>query len=161
MKKNGFVFIESVTVLIVVILSLTLLVASYSLAVRKSKENQNYNLPSDKYLLYSIVNLGNIPQVLNGNSSFALDKSNCNAKLSDKISNCSKMFEENNLVYLIVVHDLKNELEHGSPQNYNSGTIEYLKTLKRCEDQSCSIRKSYVVGVFYRKGEYYYASLEI
>lgn len=161
MKKEGFVFIESMTVLIVVILSLTLLVASYSLAVRKSKENENYDLPADKYLLYSISNLGNISQAILNNNVFVLDKNNCDTKLSGKIDNCKKMFEENNLVYLIVIHDLKSELESGSPKDYNSGAIEYLKTLKRCGDSKCTIRKNYVVGVFYRNGNYYYASLEI
>ena len=58
MKKDGFVFLESVVVLVVVALSLTMLIASYSLVARKTKEKEDYNRTSDKYLVYNISNLG-------------------------------------------------------------------------------------------------------
>ena len=41
MKKDGFVFVESVTVLIVVALSLTMSLSSYELLSSKSKDSLN------------------------------------------------------------------------------------------------------------------------
>ena len=37
MKKDGFVFVESIVVLVVVALSLAMLISSYSLVTRKTK----------------------------------------------------------------------------------------------------------------------------
>ena len=77
MKKNGFVFIESVTVILVVVLSLTLLISSYALVTRKSKENEYYDLPSDKYLLYVIGNLGqNNEEYQKKKDNIKIDKNN-------------------------------------------------------------------------------------
>ena len=50
MKKDGFVFVESVTVLIVVALSLNMSLSSYELLSSKSKQRKSYDLASDKYL---------------------------------------------------------------------------------------------------------------
>ena len=58
MKKKGFVFVESIVVLMVVALSLTVLISSYSLVTRKTKEKEHYDKASDKYLLYAISKLG-------------------------------------------------------------------------------------------------------
>ena len=57
MNKKGFVFVESIVVLVVVALSLAMMISSYSLVSRKTKEKEYYNRASDKYLLYSISNL--------------------------------------------------------------------------------------------------------
>ena len=57
-EKNGFVFVESVVVLVVVALSLSMLISSYALVKRKTQEKEYYDKASDKYLLYSLSNLG-------------------------------------------------------------------------------------------------------
>lgn len=160
MKKNGFVFIESITVLLVVVLSLTLLITSYALVIRKAKENEYYDLPSDKYLLYTIGNLGDTSKDYSTSNSFVANKNNCNTYMSQRISNCSSVFENNGLVQYIVIYGLNNELKNGNPtQKYDSATIEYLKTLKRCGSVDSTCNDDYVVGVFYRDGNYYYVSL--
>ena len=58
MKKNGFVFLESIVVLVVTMLALTLLLISYSLITRKAKEKEEYDRTSDKYLIYNLSNFG-------------------------------------------------------------------------------------------------------
>ena len=58
MKKDGFVFVESVVVLVVVALSLAMLISSYSLVTRKTKEKERYDKTSDKYLVYVLSKLG-------------------------------------------------------------------------------------------------------
>ena len=180
MKKNGFMFVESLTVLVIVVLSLTLLITSYSLVTRKSKEQEYYDLPSDKYLLYTIGNLGDTSADFSSNVSFIVNKDNCNSQLGDRMTNCSLVFEQNNLVYFAIIHDLKNDLcSSNVTSKYDSALLEYLKTLKRCNDNNttdsngfvndnsnkcsvtCNNKLHYAVGVFYRNNHYYYASLEL
>ena len=166
MKKNGFVFIESVTVILVVVLSLTLLISSYALVTRKSKENEYYDLPSDKYLLYVIGNLGqnNEEYTNTNNGTFKADKNTCSTYMNKRITDCKSVFENNNMIYYMVIKNLNEQLKRDKnpTEIYDSGTIEYLKTLKKCtnsEDVSC--KDNYVVGVFYRNNKYYYVSLEL
>ena len=164
MEKKGFVFVESLTVIIIVILSLTLLISSYGLVTRKSKENEYYDLPADKYLLYVIGNLGENNEDYNGvTTSFVATKDNCSNFMINRMSDCSKVFEDNDLQYYIVIYSLNLELNSGNPtQKYDSATIEYLKTLKKCNstsDESCD--DAYVVGVFKRNNKFYYVSLKV
>ena len=85
MKKNGFVFVETIVILVMVILALTLFLSSYFLLTRKSKARDYYNLPNDKYLLFNISNiwsLGNRGEfAYDTNSSFVMDKNSCTGKI--------------------------------------------------------------------------------
>ena len=58
MKKNGFVFLETVIILMLVTMALTTMLISYTLVTTKSYEKEFYDRISDKYLLYTISNLG-------------------------------------------------------------------------------------------------------
>ena len=57
--KKGFVFMETIMVLIVVAVALAALLASYSMLTRKARQAESYDKVSDKYLLYAISTLGN------------------------------------------------------------------------------------------------------
>ena len=59
MRKKGFVFMETIMVLIVVAIALAALLASYSILQRKARQAETYDKVSDKYLLYAIATLGN------------------------------------------------------------------------------------------------------
>lgn len=74
MKKDGFIFMESLTVLIVVLLATTMLLSSYSLFVRKSKEKETYNFPSDRYLLFNIARLNAKDDEYYTNSGYIANK---------------------------------------------------------------------------------------
>lgn len=163
MKKNGFVFIESIVVLVIVVLSLTLLLSNYFLLVRNSKRNEYYNLPMDKYLLYTVTNLGESDRAFGVNTSFIVTKDNCDAKMGTRFKNCKNIFEKTNIKYYIVIYNLENELSNSNIINtgYDSPTIEYLKTLRRCKDSACIDKIGYVIGVFERNNKRYYASLEL
>lgn len=159
MKKNGFVFVESIAVLVVIVLALTLFLSSYNVLVRKSKSKDYYDLPKDKYLLYSIANLGDNTQSFSVNTTFLATKDNCGTYLNSRMDNCAKVFDDYNLEYFLVVYDLKNTLESGAIKNVSgikSDIIEYLKTLKK-SDGTNGI--NYIIGVFKRDGKKYYASL--
>ena len=58
MRKKGFVFLETIIILMLVTVALTTMLASYTLVTTKSYEKQYYDRISDKYLLYSITTLG-------------------------------------------------------------------------------------------------------
>ena len=204
MKKNGFVFVESIVVLVVVALSLTMMISSYSLIARKTKEKEYYNKASDKYLLYNINKLGTNdtcnysdschitedPTDKRNDRDFSADALNCDTtKLGRIMFDCKKVFSDFNIYKIYVVDDVARALNKqimSSTEEYitlnnqdyykyfDAGTIEYMKTLKRCavtydstdyiEGTSipkCSKPVKYLIGVFKRGDEYHYASIEI
>ena len=177
MKKDGFVFLESVIVLVVVALSLTMLISSYSLITRRSNEKEYYDRASDKYLLNAIVNIGvndDCNYVTPGSCGYAninlqATQKNCKeTKMGKLLYDCSQTFQDMNIRYIYVVDNIKAELNNGDAVNkYDNGTIEYMKTLKKCNDEgsansnTCNDPIAYMIGVFHRSGNYYYASISI
>ncbi len=199
MKKDGFVFVESIVVLVVVALSLAMLLSSYSLVARKTKEKEFYDRASDKYLLYALSTLGtddlcnySSASTCNGRSfgvNLAVSKDTCNSnskKTSQILYNCEKLFDDLDIEYLYVVDDIKSELSKSTAvKTYDNGAIEYMKSLKKCNDDnvaysgqttetgetryangressSCSKPIKYMIGVFKRsEKDYYYASIEL
>lgn len=194
-NKKGFAFMETVIILMVVTLSLALLLSTYSLISRKSKEKENYDKASDKYLLYSVLNLGtnaryNYKSMLDENYILGpkITPDNCSeydvlrniyndSELSSSSeTNCKKIYESMDIIALYLVKDINQALS--SPQateHFDNGTINYLKTLKKCNDEDnkyikdgmvintseyvCDKPINYLVGVFYKNDEYYFASL--
>lgn len=160
MKKDGFVFVETVTVLIVVALSLTMSLSSYELLSSKSKQRKYYDVSSDKYLLWTINELGNKTGSSYENNMVA-SKDNCTStKMGEVLTDCKSVFNDTDLIYFIRINNITTSLSDSSAtKTYDNGTIEYLKTLRRNDDNNEPI--NYLVGVFYRKGKYYYASITI
>lgn len=173
MNKNGFIFIETIIVLVVTALSLVMLLSSYTLVVTKSKEKNYYDLSSDVYLLYNISKIGTSStdnySIINTN--IYVNKENCVGSFVSKyLGNCTNLFNDTDLAYLGVFNDLTQitkvkdaDAKVIIPYNTN-GTIQYLKTLKACNDttsSTCNNKVKYLVGVFYRNQKYYYASLEL
>ena len=234
--KKGFVFIETIIVLMLVTMSLTMLISSYTLIKTKSLEKESYDKTSDKYLLYAISTLGTTSQynysliadtgylsitpedcgnlqnsiyTLNGDT---VEKINCtsqkdNAKCqffkifdynpsaanttttivttttkSETITskpNCQTVFSQLNVVHIYVIPDVAKALNSSTATAiYDNGTINYLKTLKKCYDSiyitdedgnqvvsdsvgTCYDPVRYMVGVFQRYGKYYFASIEV
>lgn len=203
MKKNGFVFVESIIVLVVVSLSVAMLISSYSLIARKTKEKATYDKASDKYLLYAISKLGaddncNYSINCSGQIDFATSPEYCNeTKMGNMMYNCKETMEYLNIKHLYVVSDIRSllkspEFPGGSQYTkekdgiieylYTNGTIEYIKTLKNCNDlneyitradgtkeyinknklsDTCNNPIKYLIGEFERQGTFYYAAIEI
>lgn len=179
MKKNGFIFMESLTVLVVTLLATTLLLSSYSLYVRKSKEKESYNLPSDRYQLFNIATLGQKGTIdRQDGPGFIANRREYNAStnpngcegtpIANRLSNCRQVFIDNNLIYYILIYDIVEELSRTDiTTKYDSGTIEYLKTLRKYSEKNHEEQKEqgqsngYVVGVFYKNGTYRYASIPL
>ena len=197
-RKNGFAFIESVIVLTVVTLSLVLLLTTYSLIARKTKEKENYDRASDKYLLYSIMNLGtnaryNYRTFLEEDLSIGPKITPENCHQNDIIKNiyndnddtsgeseynCKKIYDSMDIKAIYIVKDIYAALRNESAaSHFDNGVIEYMKTLKKCntlavdEDgeniyinnnyDDCDEPINYIIGVFYRNNQYYFASLQL
>ena len=240
--KKGFVFIETIIVLMLVTMSLTMLISSYTLIKTKSLEKESYDKTSDKYLLYAISTLGTTSQYNYSliadtgylsitpedcgnlqNSIYTLtknaitnedeiNKTNCTSNKNDpqcqffKIfdydpsesrtttttvttttksetvndkPNCQTVFSQLNVVHIYVIPDVAKALNSSTATSiYDNGTINYLKTLRKCYDSvyitdeegnqvvsddvgTCYDPVRYMVGVFQRYGKYYFASIEI
>ena len=124
MNKKGFVFVESIVVLMVVTLSVAMLIASYSLVSRKTKEKENYDRASDKYLLYAISTMGtdekcnyatsnNTIAACNG-IEFEANKTTCTTKKTGYLmKDCTKVFEEAKISNLYVVPISSNNIPLG------------------------------------------------
>lgn len=164
-NKKGFAFVETIIVLTVVTLSLTMLLSTYSLLARKTKEKENYDKASDKYLLNSILNLGtnnvyNYESLLKANGDLKITPENCNESENEKLmikvgdkkehfifnvfgennssgeNVCSKIFDELSIVSLYLIADVNEALKDDqATKKYDNGTIEYIKTLKKCNDE--------------------------
>ena len=188
MNKKGFVLLESIVVLVVVALSLSVLMTTFSLVSRKTEEKEYYDRSSDKYLLYSIMNLGTddncnywSKNVTCNSTSFSdinfqvsgstcVEKNGVAQKVGKIIPHCNELFQTFGISHLYVVNDIKSQL--ASDDLYElydyqdgNGVIEYMKTLKKCADcefsdnGSCDYPIPYMIGEFVRGGRTYYASV--
>ena len=74
------------------------------------------------------------------------------------------------------VSDIEKALKQSDAvSNFDNGTIEYMKSLRKCYDDVyvdgngfvkddatvCTNPIQYMIGVFYRNGDYYFASIEL
>lgn len=165
MNKKGFVFLESVVVLVVVAISLSAFLTTYTVLSNKSKANEYYDKTSDKYLLYAISSLGTTG-IYNLNTTgiddFYATKDNCYSTYLSNLytsqTECSNMFEDSGLVYLYYVNNVTTALSYfnNPTAHYDNGTIDYMQTLKRNKNGEPIV---YLIGVFKRDGHNYYASL--
>lgn len=177
MNKKGFVFIESILVLSIVVTALTLLLASYTSISKKAKANEYYDKISDKYLLYSINNLGD-KQVsyypTTAADNFKATAENCSStKMGQKIgTDCQDLFNNYGLDTLYVISNIADDVldvstSHSAPgygskkigEVYDNGTLEYINTIREKYSEDFSVK--YMIGVFYKNGHYFYSSIEL
>lgn len=154
--KKGFIFVETIVVLVVVVFSLTLILASYSLVTRKSKMKYYYDQVEDIYLLYVIANLGNATSTAyTSGDTFIANKNTCNTYMSENFETCSQVFSDRDLgvEYFGYIKSVSAILSN--PTSYDNGIIEYVKQLKNNE------KYHYLILVRYKNNEYYYSSILI
>ena len=148
MRKKGFIFLETISILMVVALSLTILLASYTLVYTKAKQHKYYDLPRDLYTLYAVANLVDTSSI--GSDVVMVSNS----------SSCEMVDGK----YTVLGVTIKNCGEFMNDTYFDNVTIEYLKTLPRCYEQKCtktSPGRKYLLGIFKRQNKYYYASIEL
>lgn len=170
MRKKGFIFLETISILMVVALSLTILLASYTLVYTKAKQHKYYDLPRDLYTLYAVANLVDTSSigsdvVMVSNSSSCEKVNGKDTVLGVTIENCGEFMNDINMITFAVIDDINKELNKSATDTYfDNVTIEYLKTLPRCYEKKCtktSPGRKYLLGIFKRQNKYYYASIEL
>lgn len=209
MKKNGFIFAETIIVITVLCFGLITIYNSFSLIVSNQKEELRYNNSLDINYLYLVRDFiidtyGTLDEVKyneDGNSSTMInivnhnigffecvkDKNTSidssyypyynqllteNAAISQKDNTynmCASIHgttgAEGYETFLQNVYFVKNMTGSNILASFtqeendfiNATAISYIKTITK----SKSDNKYYIIGEFYRNGEYYYANLEI
>ncbi|MBQ4262737.1 MAG: type II secretion system protein [Bacilli bacterium] len=160
-NKKGFIFVETIVILTVVALSLSIVLATYSLITRKSKIKEYYNLSSDLYLIYNISQLGTTNRYNYGTfNDFWINKNTCSDKIGQIITNCSDLFTNNNIQNIGIFTNIDDTIKNNT-YSLDTGTIEFLNTLKKYYDEERKQPIKYMVARFYRNREYYYAALKV
>ncbi len=162
-NKKGFVFLESVIVLVVVALALTGFLTTYTLLSNRNKRREYYDKTSDKYLLYAISSMGTDGKnnyttcsPANSVSMYRGNMGNCLTKFFANETVATDMLDSTSLVYLYYIEDIEVALSGNNKptEKYDNGAIEYMKTLP--------INKfNYLIGVFRRSDRFYYASINL
>ena len=166
-NKKGFIFIETIVVLMVVILSLTMLLSSYSLVVRRNNINKYYNRPNEVYALYYIIKLGTTDtnNYISPLTEFYVNSSTCSSVMGSYLSDCGTVLSDMNIQYLGIINSVSEELDN--PSRYSNGVIEFLKHMQKEEstltDEGTYVTNTihYAIGVFKINNKYYYASVPI
>jgi len=164
--SNGFVFIETICALVIITLTLAVCLMSFSILTRKTKARTYYNQISDRYLLYSISKLGTSDSFSYANfNNVKITCGSLGAIFADS-SKCTDFFNNDvsNLKSLYVVNfkeiDFNENYSEFKISDIENGTIEFLKTLSKKNESTGSYYK-YLVGVFNRNNNTYYAALKI
>lgn len=152
MKKKGFVLLETLIVLVVVVVSMLGLFLTYSFVFKNLKQGKHYDNINDVYKLnifFGVLKDKN-PLPSTDNSGFVLiDSSNCTYYFD---SNCSKLYLKVGFDKIIYTSSDLNTILN-NPSGLDNTDINYIKKLEH--------GYSYLIGVYEKNGEKYYASLKV
>lgn len=156
MKKDGFIFIETIIATVVIIISLTVVFATFSLVSNRNEINKYYNRPNEIYALYYFMKLGPSKNETFYNNNFFVNSSTCSSKFS-YITKCEDIMNDLDIINLGYITDIKDVFKNSST-NYSVGMIEFLEHLQTTRGEN---KIKYVVAEFKIEGEYYYAAIEV
>ncbi len=146
-KKRGFIFLETIIVLIVTVISMLGLFFTYSFLIKNLNQGRHYDNINDVYKLnifYKLMKEKGFPS----DELLKITNSNCENYFDN---NCQLLMEKLGFDYFIYTKkDLDNILSN--PTNLLNTDINYLKILEH--------NRSYLIGVYQIDNEYYYVSME-
>lgn len=155
MKKNGFVLLETIVVIMIVTLSLTVLLSSYALVSRKTKEKFYYNNTSDIYLLYSLSNLGTSTKnsyakmsnvvISIDNCNYLKEMTGINIFRSGGKDYCKDVFRSAGLKKIYIVDNICDTFKITTNEGYEEEKKD------TCKDFKTSEKVQYIIG--YNKSE--------
>src|SRR5574344_1290689 len=169
--KKGFIFVETIVVLVVVALALSIALSSYSLVTRRTKINYYYNNPSDMFLLHYLFTMGTTSSnnYLTETQAKYVNAANCSTVLT-QFATCKDVLSDFGVQYVGIIPNIKKALDDSSFANkLDGGIIEFINQLQKCtKSNTCTgtenvdyIPIPYAIGVFYRENEYHYAAIVI
>lgn len=152
--KKGFVFIETLVVLVVLIAGILSIFSTYAILTSNIEKREYYDNISDLYKVDIIRSLIDVDAI--GEPTDYITKNNCSNIMQ---SNCIEILESLNVekIYInttVSINDMIDESESYLPSANNS-LIEYIKTIKD------STSRRYIIVNFYYNNHNYYASLYI
>lgn len=155
--KKGYIFVETIAVLVVVTIAVSMLLVNYTLIMKRTTIKEYYNRPNDIYALYTVMNYGtneNKNYISRGQTSWWTSRSTCDSSaLKDYMpDNCETVLKDMNIINIGIINDIEN-IDYSK---YDNGTINYLEYLA---DKEVDNEKIYAVAVFYIDSEYYYSSI--
>lgn len=158
MNKKGFVFLETIIVLVIVVVSLSVVLTTFTTVVSKNKIRKYYNRTNDIYLLYNIFELTKIDglSMLKSREDFFVNTNECNNIFGDYLEDCEKLFDDFNIESIGYTSNISSVLDEY--KNYDNGMIEFLKQLKKREENN---NIKYIYASFNIDNEYYYASVRV
>lgn len=146
MHNKGFIFIETVIVLVVLSASLIGLYSSFSSVVNNIEKRKQYDNIND---IYKVKIVKDLFESIPSNTYTTIDNSNCNNYMN---ADCKEVFSELSISEVLVTgNNIQTiiDLDINIPNTMK----EYLETINKNE-------KSLIVR-FNRSGENYYSSLEL
>lgn len=147
-RKEGFVLIETIIVIVVVVVCMLGLYKSYSFVFNNLKQNMNYEKINDIYILNAIYKtLRELPQ----DNYVKITPETC---LSYMTEDCEPLFsslEIDNLIYISIgAEDLMKDIQADGLSNTD---INYISTLQR--------GYKYLILHYNKNEKDYYASLAL
>lgn len=165
MKKNGFVFMETIVVISVLSITLIMLFASYSYILRKSREKNTYDTTEAIYKTYYVKNVidsykaqhsgtglsilyyvNNNPECTRKNFgseySYTCDLSNSN--YSGYLKQIKRAFEVDKIYYLNPNKIIKSNSSNAWLNTFDATTIDYIRDIGDSVDR-------YILVVKYKK----------
>lgn len=152
MKKDGFIFVETIVVLVVLMGGVLALYTTYNIIITNIERRSNFDSISDLYKLDALRSMINLDSIENNNFIVNINKSNCASYMND--ANCSLILEGagiNNL-YLLTT-SVSNILSNSQIDSYYPSFIEYTKTLNSDNGELL------IIGEFNYNDKRHYASL--
>lgn len=146
MHNKGFIFIETVIVLVVLSASLIGLYSSFSSVVNNIEKRKQYDNIND---IYKVKIVKDLFESIPSNTYTTIDNSNCTNYMN---ADCKEVFSELSISEVLVTgNNIQTiiDLDINIPNTMK----EYLETINKNE-------KSLIVR-FNRSGENYYSSLEL
>ena len=146
MHNKGFIFIETVIVLVVLSASLIGLYSSFSSVVNNIEKRKQYDNIND---IYKVKIVKDLFESIPSNTYTTIDNSNCTNYMN---ADCKEVFSELSISEVLVTgNNIQTiiDLDINIPNTIK----EYLETINKNE-------KSLIVR-FNRSGENYYSSLEL
>lgn len=154
--KKGYIFVETIAVLVVVTIAVSMLLINYTLIMKRTTIKKYYNRPNDIYALYTVMNYETDSEdnyITNNETSWWTSRGSCNSSpLKNYMDNCESLLKDMDIIYIGIINDVEN-IDYNK---YDNGTINYIEYLA---DKEVNNENVYACAVFYIDNEYYYSSI--
>ncbi len=162
MNKKGFIFVETIVVLVITLLALALMLSSCLLIVRKTNINRYYNRPNELYALRTFISIGTsetnqYSERFLLNSGDACQSSSPIVPEHMSVEDCTKLLNKFHIKKIGYITDINEELSamKDDPNilaQYDTELVNFinnLQTVEKANKEDPGVSIKYVIGEFY------------